>query len=152
MIIYFGSTDAIEHHDLVIEKSGGLRGVKDIGLLETVLDFIQNDLYYPTFEEKLTHLVYGVAKNHAFLDGNKRSSIALGALFLKLNGYPDSIVDQFMKQMESIVLVTVIIQISKYDLFELIALLINGLPYTDELEIKLTTAIQYYNDTFLDNM
>jgi len=152
MIFYFDSAIAIQQHDLVIEKSGGLRGVKEIGLLESVLDFIQDDRYYPTFEEKLTHLVFAVAKNHAFLDGNKRSSIALGSLFLTLNGYSDYIVAQFMKQMESIVLVTVINKISKEDLFELITLLINDLPYTDELDIKLTNAIQYYNDNFLNNM
>jgi hypothetical protein len=38
------------------------------------------------FESKLTHLVYSVNKSHCFNDGNKRTSIALGAFFLEING------------------------------------------------------------------
>ncbi|QEA34497.1 type II toxin-antitoxin system death-on-curing family toxin [Weissella soli] len=152
MTFYFDSAMAVKQHDIVLEKSGGLQGIKEIGLLESTLDFIQDDRYYPTFEEKLTHLVFAVAKNHAFLDGNKRSSIVLGAFFLNINEYPDYVIDRFMNQMESIVLVTVINQISKDDLSEIIALIINDLPYTDELAIKLTKAIQYYNDNFSDNI
>lgn len=118
--------------------------------MESVLYFIQNNDYYPTFEEKIGHLVFAVAKNHAFLDGNKRSSIALGSLFLKINGYPDFIVDNFMEKMETVVLVTVINKITKEDLIEIIALIINDLPYTDEINIKLATAVSYYNDNYTD--
>ena len=98
---YFTLEYAIKTHDFIIEESGGATGVKDIGLLESVLDHIQNDWYYPDFETKLTHLVYSVNKNHAFSDGNKRSSIALGAYFLELNGL-DYCVDKFIIEMENI--------------------------------------------------
>lgn len=150
MTQYFQINYALETHNLIIKKSGGMKGVKDIGLLESVLSFIQNDDYYPTFEEKIGHLVFAVAKNHAFLDGNKRSSIALGSLLLKINGYPDFIVDNFMEKMETVVLVTVINKITKEDLIEIIALIINDLPYTDEINIKLATAVSYYNDNYTD--
>lgn len=150
MTQYFQINHALETHNLIIKKSGGMQGIKDIGLLESVLSFIQNDDYYPTFEEKIGHLVFAVAKNHAFLDGNKRSSIALGSLFLKINGYPDFIVDNFMEKMETVVLVTVINKITKEDLIEIIALIINDLPYTDEINIKLATAVSYYNDNYTD--
>lgn len=72
---------AVKTHDFIIEQSGGLPGINDIGLLESVLNHMQNDLYYPEFEDKLTHLVCSVNKNHAFRDGNKRSSIAFKGLF-----------------------------------------------------------------------
>ncbi|MGO3468453.1 MAG: type II toxin-antitoxin system death-on-curing family toxin [Weissella hellenica] len=150
MTQYFQINHALETHNLIIKKSGGMQGIKDIGLLESVLSFIQNNDYYPTFEEKIGHLVFAVAKNHAFLDGNKRSSIALGSLFLKINGYPDFIVDNFMEKMETVVLVTVINKITKEDLIEIIALIINDLPYTDEINIKLATAVSYYNDNYTD--
>lgn len=150
MTQYFQINHALETHNLIIKKSGGMQGIKDIGLLESVLSFIQNDDYYPTFEEKIGHLVFAVAKNHAFLDGNKRSSIALGSLFLKINGHPDFIVDNFMEKMETVVLVTVINKITKEDLIEIIALIINDLPYTDEINIKLATAVSYYNDNYTD--
>lgn len=84
---YFDIEHAIEIHDFIINESGGSHGVNDLGLLESVLEHIQNDFYYSEFEKKITHLVYSVNKNHAFSDGNKRSSIALGAYFLELNDF-----------------------------------------------------------------
>lgn len=56
-ILYFDIAHAIEVHDYIIDHSGGLHGNRDIGLLESVLDHVQNDMYYPTLVEKLTHLV-----------------------------------------------------------------------------------------------
>jgi death-on-curing protein len=66
-----------------------------------VLEHIQNDDYYPTFEEKLTHLVYAVNRNHSFSDGNKRLSISLGVQFLNLNGYLYCL-RRFIPEMENI--------------------------------------------------
>ncbi|MEL7352895.1 MAG: type II toxin-antitoxin system death-on-curing family toxin, partial [Cyanobacteria bacterium J06560_5] len=86
-ILYFGTQYAVEIHDWIIENSGGSAGIRDLGLLESPLQHIQNDLYYPAFHQKLTHLVFSVNKSHAFSDGNKRSSVAIGAYFLKINGY-----------------------------------------------------------------
>ena len=40
----------------VAASGGGLQGIKDEGGIRKVLDFVQNDLYYPTFVEKLTYL------------------------------------------------------------------------------------------------
>ncbi len=88
MAVYIDIDQALNIHKKTIEVSGGgSLGIINIGLLESVLDHIQNDEYYPTFEEKLTHLVYAVNKNHSFSDGNKRLSISLGIQFLNLNGY-----------------------------------------------------------------
>jgi death-on-curing protein len=85
--LYFDVNHAVEVHDWIIEHSGGRPGTLHIGNLESPLEHVQNDMYYPTIEDKLTHLVYAINKNHAFNDGNKRSSIVLGAFFLQLNGY-----------------------------------------------------------------
>ncbi len=61
---YFDTHHAIEVHDWIIEKSGGLMGNREIGLLDSALTHIQNDLYYPSFEEKLKHLILAVNKFH----------------------------------------------------------------------------------------
>ena len=84
-VIYFNSIHAQKIHDDIIRISGGLEGIHNIGLIDSVLDFIQYDSYYPNFEDKLTHLVYSINKNHAFNDANKRTSIAVGAYFIKIN-------------------------------------------------------------------
>ena len=86
-IFYFDIKHAIEVHDWIIIHSGGLEGQREINLLDSALNHIQNDLYYPTFEDKLKHLIIAVNKFHPFYDGNKRSSLVLGAYFLELNGY-----------------------------------------------------------------
>lgn len=62
----------------VAASGGGLQGVKDEGGIRKVLDFVQNDLYYPTFAEKLTYLVFGFCTGHYFEDSNKRVALTLG--------------------------------------------------------------------------
>lgn len=68
---YFDIELVIEIHDIIIDQSGGLPGIKDEGQLESVLCHIQNDIYYPTFIDKLTHLVHSIIMFHMFNDGNK---------------------------------------------------------------------------------
>lgn len=102
MTIYIPKDLAIEIHRNTIEYSGGGDyNIINIGFLDSVLEHIQNDDYYPTFGEKLTHLVWSINRNHSFSDGNKRLSITLGAQFLLLNGYMFC-VRRFLEDMENI--------------------------------------------------
>lgn len=99
--IYFDVPHAVQEHDRIIEISGGTPGMLDQGRLESVLSHVQNDDYYPEFLDKITHLCFSINKNHAFNDGNKRTSIALSAFFLIVNGY-DYCVSNFIREMENI--------------------------------------------------
>jgi len=137
--IYFDIAHAIETHDFIINESGGSQGINDLGLLESVLAHIQNDFYYPEFEAKVTHLVYSVNKNHAFSDGNKRSSIALGAYFLQLNGL-DYCIDRFIIEMENISVHVADNRIGKDLLYEIIYSIINEDDFSEELRIKIIDA------------
>lgn len=101
MIHYFSSKYAIKVHNTIIENSGGLSGYKDIGMLDSVLEHIKNDIYYPDFLDKITHLVYSINKNHAFNDGNKRASIALSCYFLEINAHEYAI-KQYTHGMEEV--------------------------------------------------
>jgi death-on-curing protein len=102
MAIYINIEQAVSIHEMTVRISGGgSLGIINIGLLESVLEHIQNDDYYPTFEEKLTHLVFAVNKNHSFSDGNKRLSISLGIQLLNLNGYLFCL-NRFITEMENI--------------------------------------------------
>ena len=85
---YLTLEQAIEVHRKTVEVSGGgAMGHLDLGVLEGVLEHIQNDDYYPEFEDKLTHLSFSACKFHCFQDGNKRIAITLCAQLLLLNGY-----------------------------------------------------------------
>jgi len=138
--LYFTTEYAIKTHDKIIEISGGASGIKDLGNLESPLEHIQNDDYYPDLEDKITHLVFSINKNHAFTDGNKRSSIALGAFFLELNGL-DSMVSKFIIEMENIAVHVADNRIDKDLLFEIIISLIYEEDYSEELKLKIIESI-----------
>ena len=63
--IYLDMKQVTACHQLTLEKSGGgMEGHYDLGRLESVLQNIQNDDYYPSIEEKLTHLFFSACKFH----------------------------------------------------------------------------------------
>lgn len=124
MIIYPTAPAIIDIHNSVIKKSGGLAGVKDIGQLESVLAHIQNPDYYPTFLDQITHLVYSIAKFHIFNDGNKRSAILSGSLFLTLNNY-DRSMDLFVRGMEVPIIEAVTNHITKDELKDIIGIILS---------------------------
>lgn len=142
-ILYFDTKHAMLTHNWIIEHSGGLSGIYPDGQdkLESVLEHIQNDLYYPTFCDKLVHLVYSINKLHAFCDGNKRSSLILGAYFLELNGY-DYCVKKFVIEMENIVVWLAENKISKDLLRKLIvSILENEDEYSESLKYELIRSL-----------
>ena len=137
---YFDVSHAVDVHDWIIEHSGGLSGTKNIDQLDSVLEHVQNDLYYPSFEEKLNHLVFAINKFHAFNDGNKRSSIVLGAYFLEVNGY-DYCVQEFIIKMENITVWLAENKISKELLLKLITCIIMEDEYSEALMLELISAV-----------
>lgn len=139
-LIYFSTPYAIKVHQKIIDISGGLAGVKDIGNIDSPLSHIQNDDYYPSLEEKLTHLVFSFNKFHAFNDGNKRTSIAMGAFFLEVNGL-GTLVDKFIIEMENISVTVADNIIDKSLLHEIITSIINEPDYCEELKLKIYSAL-----------
>lgn len=89
------------HYSTIENSGGGDQGNLDIGKLDSVLNHIQNDDYYPTFLDKLTHLFFCSCKFHCFTDGNKRIAITLTAMFLLKNGYM-AIANVYFREMENI--------------------------------------------------
>jgi death-on-curing protein len=141
-LYYFSIKYAIQTHDFIINESGGSHGDNDLGLLESVLEHIQNDFYYPDFESKLTHLIYSINKNHAFRDGNKRSSVALGAYFLEINGL-EYCIDKFIIEMENISVHVADNRIDKDLLYEIVYSIVNEDDFSEELKLKIIDAISY---------
>lgn len=137
MIIYISKEQAIEVHKKTIEYSGGGNyGILNIGFLYSALEHIQNDDYYPTFEDKLVHLIWSINRNHSFSDGNKRLSITLGAQFLLLNGYMFC-VKRFMEEMENISYHLAAGRIDKELLHKLIHSFLEGeVDFDEELKLE----------------
>lgn len=141
---FFSSKYAIKIHDKIVEISGGRAGIKDYGNIDSPLTHIKNNDYYPTFEDKLTHLIFSFNKFHAFNDGNKRTSIALGAFFLEINGL-DFFVNKFIIEMENISVTVADNIIEKELLHEIITSLINEEDYSEELKLKIVNSLQQIN-------
>jgi death-on-curing protein len=97
-------------------------------------------MIYPDFVDKITHLVHSLIKFHTFSDGNKRSSIALGAFFLEVNGL-DFCVRKFQNEMENIVVWVAENKISKDLLKKLIDSIIFEDDFSESLKLELLEAI-----------
>jgi death on curing protein len=76
-------------HDRQLAEHGGLDGVRDLGAIESALARPQNlDLYGEADVAALAAAyAYGLARNHGFSDGNKRTAWIAARLFLADNGY-----------------------------------------------------------------
>ena len=81
----------VEIHNRLIKATGGNYGLRDKGLLESALysplaTFGGEDLYFDIFT-KVAVLLYQIANNHPFIDGNKRTAFVIAITILALNGY-----------------------------------------------------------------
>ena len=113
------------HGKTVMVSGGGSTGQLEIEKLDGVLNHIQNDDYYPSFDTKLTHLFFCACKFHCFEDGNKRIAITLCAQMLLLNGYLRS-VNAFIRDSENISYHVAAGAISKELLGEWMRAILNG--------------------------
>jgi death-on-curing protein len=84
--LYLTVAEAIEMHRQLIDEFGGIHGLRDKGLLEAAIFRPQNG-YYDDLIHEAAALMESLANNHAFLDGNKRISLAMTDTFLRVNGY-----------------------------------------------------------------
>ena len=135
-IIYIALDQVIETHQRTVKHSGGgALGHFDLGRLDSVLQNIQNDDYYPTFIDKLTHLFFCTCEFHCFEDGNKRLAITVSAHFLLLNGYM-CVAKNFFGVMENISYQVAAGKIDKELLHRIMTAIMDGTYESDE-ELKL---------------
>jgi death-on-curing protein len=80
----------LDIHAIQLEQHGGMAGVRDAGLLSSALSRPRNLWAYARQSADLAALAAmyaaGIARNHPFLDGNKRTAAVVCELFLELNG------------------------------------------------------------------
>ena len=76
-------------HDRQIARHGGASGLRDQGLLQNAMQRPVNKWQYQNADifECAAAYAYGIAKAHAFVDGNKRTAFVTSATFLRLNGW-----------------------------------------------------------------
>jgi death-on-curing protein len=76
-------------HNRQIAEHGGLAGVRDAGVLSSALNRPKNKFAYedPTLFDMAAAYAFGLATNHPFADGNKRTAYVVSLTFLRLNGF-----------------------------------------------------------------
>jgi death-on-curing protein len=90
MIVWVDRSLALAIHDRQLAEHGGSSGVRDEGLLESALARPQQLYAYgdppPDLADLAAALAYGLARNHPFVDGNKRTAAVCCETFIELNG------------------------------------------------------------------
>ena len=78
-------------HEQLIKATGGSTGIRDEGMLDSALmnpfQSFGGEELYPSIQAKAAQLCFGLVKNHAMIDGNKRLGAHVMLVFLALNGY-----------------------------------------------------------------
>jgi death on curing protein len=85
---WVGLETVLAVHDQLIADHGGLPGVRDMGLVESAIAAPQSLAAYenPDVYDLAAAYGYGLARNHGFMDANKRTAYVVTRLFLILNG------------------------------------------------------------------
>jgi death on curing protein len=85
-------------HEDQVERFGGSSGVRDLGLLESALAqpsaSFGGEFLHPTIAAQAAAYLFHIAKNHPFVDGNKRTAFAVMDAFLRFNGYTLPLVNE----------------------------------------------------------
>ena len=86
--IWVDASVVLAVNDEQLAEHGGTSGVRDPGLLESALARPRNRYAYDkaSLHALAASYAHGIAKNHPFMDGNKRTSLVIAELFLNLNG------------------------------------------------------------------
>lgn len=89
-MIYLALEQVIELHDVLIATFGGLSGIREKSLLESAVANPMTAVFgqevYPTIFDKAASYLFSIARNHPFLDGNKRTASSCTLIFLRYNG------------------------------------------------------------------
>lgn len=89
-MIILSREQIIALHSQLISETGGIDGIRDEGLLSSALNApfqsFGDTENYPSIQQKAARLGFGLVKNHAFIDGNKRIGAHVMLVFLALNG------------------------------------------------------------------
>ena len=151
-IKYFSFEEVLEVYRKTIHYSGGgFSGIRDEGGIRSIIDFVQNDWYYPRFVDKLTYIVYSFCAGHYFTDGNKRIALTLGTYFLHKNAYYWQAC-VFMRKMESFVYHVAASNIDKDLLQRIIQCIMDGVDYDEEFKIDIANAIRDKSTDFSEDV
>ncbi len=111
--LYLSYAQILSIHDYVLDVSWWHSGFLHEWKNSLVVDMMCSDDYYPSFVDKVSYMLYGLAMSHEFIDWNKRTALMSTAQFILLNTSNKKITNTFIKKFENIVVWIADGQISK---------------------------------------
>lgn len=91
MTKFISKESILKIHKVMIDTFGGSHGVRDESLLDSAIYMPESGfcgiLFHQSLFDKASAYLYHLAKNHPFIDGNKRIALACTETFLRVNGY-----------------------------------------------------------------
>ena len=89
-VLFLLKDEVLGIHHKQVDRFGGIHGIRDTGLLESALAMPEASFGDCLMHETLSLMgaayIYHIIKNHPFLDGNKRTGVVTGLVFLRRNG------------------------------------------------------------------
>ncbi len=116
-MLYLDYDFVLKIHDRILEIEVWLPWTKDPQQIQSILQHVQNDEYYPSISLKATHLLFSICKFHCFNDGNKRTSLVCTKIFLEINWFETG---EFLVNMEDIIVEVARGKIEKHELWEIL--------------------------------
>jgi len=105
-LIFLTLKQVLELHARQIEKFGGAEGIRDIELIQSAIAQPQQgfggESFHKTLAEMAGAYLFHLAKNHGFVDGNKRIGAVAALTFLEMNGIDTDSIDE--NEMEALTL------------------------------------------------
>lgn len=90
-IVFLTISQVLFIHDQMVRRFGGSHGIRNLGLIESAVARPQatfgGKYLYKSIFDKTAALLQSLLKNHAFVDGNKRTALTSAGVFLKKNNY-----------------------------------------------------------------
>lgn len=88
-LLFLTLEEVVVIHQMQLAEFGGATGTRDPGMLESAINRPVNRHLYesPTIPQLASDYAFGIARNHPFVDGNKRAAFMSAYTFLGLNGY-----------------------------------------------------------------
>jgi death on curing protein len=100
-VLFLDVEDVLAAHELALERFGGSDGLRDHGLLESAVMAARSG-YYRSLGELAAVYAHGIAKNHPFVDGNKRAALSAAGMFLNAHGFDLVLGMEWVRVMESV--------------------------------------------------
>ena len=101
--VFLTVDNLIAIHRRMIQEFGGDQTLRDHGLLESAVAMpaagFGGEYLHKRFSDKAGASLFHVCKNHAFVDGNKRTAVAAAEMFIRLNGHELSASDELLEEL-----------------------------------------------------